>query len=135
MSWLVWSVENRGWRKAGSRGYTTAAHKAAYYSEDEARKIVDRANVGGRLEGITVPAPDPMLVEIDFRKENTIFSGMLKGEICYCGNPAAHVVEQMIPIDDPKPNRQPLRTFLCDDHFREIMGPAAWLSRKANSGQ
>ena len=80
-----------------------------------------------------VPAPNPMLVEIDFRKENTIFSGMLKGEICYCGNPAAHVVEQMIPIDDPKPNRQPLRTFLCDDHFREIMGPAAWLSRKANS--
>jgi hypothetical protein len=74
MSWLVWSVENRGWRKAGSWGYTTAAHKAAYYSEDEARKIVDRANVGGRLEGIMVPAPNPMLVEIDFRKENTIFS-------------------------------------------------------------
>jgi hypothetical protein len=135
MSWLVWSVENRGWRKAGSWGYTTAAHKAAYYSEDEARKIVDRANVGGRLEGIMVPAPNPMLVEIDFRKENTIFSGILKGEICYCGNPAAHVVEQMIPIDDPKPNRQPLRTVLCDDHFVEIMGPAAWLSRKANSGQ
>ena len=79
-----------------------------------------------------VPAPNPMLAEIDFRKENTIFSDMLKGEICHCGYAAAHVVEQMIPIDDPKPNRQPLRTCLCDEHFCEIMGPAAWLSRKAN---
>jgi hypothetical protein len=132
MSWLVWSVENRGWRKAGGSGYTTAVHKAHYYFEDEARKVVNRANGGGRLEGIMVPAPNRMLAEIDFRKENTVLSGMLNGEICHCGDPAAHVVEQMIPIDDPKPNRRPLRTFLCDNHFREIMGPAAWLSRKAN---
>jgi hypothetical protein len=77
-------------------------------------------------------APNRMLAEIDFRTENTFLSGMLNGEICHCGDPAAHVLEQMIPIDDPKPNRRPLRTFLCDNHFRKIMGPAAWLSQKAN---
>jgi hypothetical protein len=33
----------------------------------------------------------------------------------------------MVPIDDRNPRRTPLKTFLCDGHFREIMGPAAWL--------
>jgi hypothetical protein len=127
MHYLIWSVEHRAWWRSRGFGFTTAAHKAGYYSEEEAREIVDRANVGGRLEGIMVPAPNRSLVQMDFRKENTIFSGMLKGEICHCGSSAKHVVEQMVPIDDPKPNRQPLRTFLCDTHFREIMGPAAWL--------
>jgi hypothetical protein len=47
-------------------GLPTAVHKAHYHLEEEARKIVDRSNGGGRLEGIMVPAPNRMLAEIDF---------------------------------------------------------------------
>jgi hypothetical protein len=80
---------------------------------------------GGLLKEIMVPAPTKGIVEIDFKKEYATWSGALAGEICHCGNPAEHMVEEMVPIDDRNPRRTPLKTFLCDDHFREIMAPAA----------
>jgi hypothetical protein len=48
---------------------------------------------GGLLKEIMVPAPTKGVVEIDFKKENTTWSGALAGEICHCGNPVEHMVE------------------------------------------
>jgi hypothetical protein len=33
-------------------------------------------------------------------------------------------VEEVVQDDDPMPGRHPLTTFLCNEHFAEIMGPA-----------
>lgn len=48
-----------------------------------------------------------------------------EGERCHCGLPAEHKVEEVIFPDDPIRIRHPLTTYLCHDHFRRIMGPAA----------
>ncbi len=50
-----------------------------------------------------------------------------QGERCYCGQPAEHKVEEVVFDDDPIPGRHPLTTYLCHQHFREIMGPMAEL--------
>jgi hypothetical protein len=47
------------------------------------------------------------------------------GEKCYCGQPAEHKIEETIFADDPMPHRHELTTYLCHEHFRTIMGPAA----------
>ena len=46
-------------------------------------------------------------------------------EICYCGSPAEHKVEEVIFHDDPLQHRHPLTRYVCHRHFRGIMGPAA----------
>jgi hypothetical protein len=131
MSWLIWSLEHRGWRKPAGWAYTTATNKAGFFTDGEAKEIVDRANravgPGEFLKEIMVPAPAKGIVEMDFKKESTTWSGALAGEICHCGNPVEHMVEEVVPFDDRNPHRTALKTFLCSDHFREIMGPAAWL--------
>lgn len=48
-----------------------------------------------------------------------------EGEKCYCGAPAENKVEETIFLDDPRQPRHPLTTYLCHEHFRQIMGPAA----------
>lgn len=48
-----------------------------------------------------------------------------KGEKCWCGTDAEHKVEEHIFHDDPVPNRHPLTSYVCHEHFRQIMGPAA----------
>ncbi|MHC2399163.1 hypothetical protein ACVMGC_003707 [Bradyrhizobium barranii subsp. barranii] len=50
--------------------------------------------------------------------------GSLEGERCFCGKPAARKVEEVIFADDSQPIRHPLTSYVCDEHFREIMGPA-----------
>jgi hypothetical protein len=131
MNWLIWSLEHRGWRKPADWGFTTATNRAGFFTDVEAKQIVDRANSavkpGEFLKEIMVPAPAKDNVRTDFKKENTLWSGALAGEICHCGEPAEHMLEEMVPLDDRNPYRAPLKAFLCSSHFREIMGPAAWL--------
>jgi hypothetical protein len=50
-------------------------------------------------------------------------------ESCYCGQPAAHKIEEVIQWDDPVKMRHPLTRYVCHRHFVEIMGPAARDSR------
>lgn len=50
-------------------------------------------------------------------------SGTCEGERCRCGAPAQHKVEESVAYDDPFPNRHPLTAYVCDLHFRAIMGP------------
>ena len=50
-------------------------------------------------------------------------SGYCQGEKCYCGDPASHKVEEVIFHDDPLPGRHPLTAYVCDVHFRRLMGP------------
>jgi len=52
-------------------------------------------------------------------------SACCQGERCHCGLAAWHKVEETVFFDDPLPNRHPLTAYLCHEHFREIMGPAA----------
>jgi hypothetical protein len=51
--------------------------------------------------------------------------GCCDGERCFCGWPAEHKVEETVFADDPQPIRHPLTSYLCHQHFLEIMGPAA----------
>src|SRR5262245_53961017 len=51
MSWLIWSLEHRGWRKPAGWGYTTATNKAGFCAEGEAKEIVDRSNSAVRPGG------------------------------------------------------------------------------------
>ncbi|MCP3471351.1 hypothetical protein NLM33_13520 [Bradyrhizobium sp. CCGUVB1N3] len=51
--------------------------------------------------------------------------GSREGERCFCGEPAAHKVEEVVFADDPQPVRHPLTSYVCREHFREIMGPTA----------
>ena len=48
-----------------------------------------------------------------------------QGEKCFCGKPAEHKVEETVFGDDPYPGRHPLTRYVCHEHFRGIMGPAA----------
>ena len=52
-------------------------------------------------------------------------SGCCEGERCRCGNAAEHKVEEVIFYDDPMPHRHPLTSYICHQHFVELMGPAA----------
>jgi len=95
-------------------GYTTAAHRASYYSEDEAREIVDRANIWRPgLRGSWCQRRTRCSPRWTFGKENTILFGHAQGRDLLLRNPAAHVVEQMIPIDEPQVEPSALRTFLA----------------------
>lgn len=51
--------------------------------------------------------------------------GCCEGERCFCGRPAAHKIEETVFADDPQPIRHPLTSYVCHDHFVELMGPAA----------
>lgn len=51
-------------------------------------------------------------------------SKFCKGELCFCGEPAEHKIEELQP-DDPLPFKHPLSSYICHAHFRQIMGPAA----------
>lgn len=55
----------------------------------------------------------------------TYISKYCGGEKCFCGKPAEHKVEETIFDDDPIPNRHPLTSYICHQHFRQIMGRAA----------
>lgn len=59
--WLVWSNEHRAWWKPGRYGYTTLTQRAGFYSEAEARDIVEQANIvlHDPPNEIMVLAPDP----------------------------------------------------------------------------
>jgi hypothetical protein len=57
-------------------------------------------------------------------------SGCCKGELCFCGEAASHKVEETIFFDDPLPQRHPLTAYVCDKHFRHIMGPASTFTDK-----
>lgn len=65
-----------------------------------------------------------------------------RGEHCWCGAPASHKVEETIFFDDPiswintnawieVPSvgrvlaRHPLTSYICHEHFVQIMGPMA----------
>lgn len=48
-------------------------------------------------------------------------SACCKGEKCYCGKPAEHKVEETIFHDDPNSIRHPYTSYICHDHFCEIM--------------
>jgi len=55
-------------------------------------------------------------------------SGCCQGELCGyegCSAPAEHKVGETIFPDDPMPDRHELTSYLCHEHFRKIMGPAA----------
>ena len=55
-------------------------------------------------------------------------SGCCEGEMCSfegCSAPAEHKVEETIFYDDPIQTRHELTAYICHDHFRRIMGPAA----------
>jgi hypothetical protein len=53
-------------------------------------------------------------------------SACCEGERCaICGAPATHKLEEAIFHDDPQPQRHPLTAYVCCEHFRAIMGPAA----------
>ena len=54
----------------------------------------------------------------------TFVSACCKGERCFCGADAQHKVEETIFPDDPHPIRHPLTTYVCHEHFRQLMGPA-----------
>lgn len=47
------------------------------------------------------------------------------GERCWCSNPATHKIEEVVFDDDPVPERHPLTSYVCFEHFRQMMGPAA----------
>ncbi len=47
------------------------------------------------------------------------------GEFCWCGAPAEHKVEETIFADDPVQHRHGLTAYVCHEHFRQMMGPAA----------
>ncbi|MGY8665719.1 hypothetical protein Q3C01_25630 [Bradyrhizobium sp. UFLA05-109] len=47
--------------------------------------------------------------------------GSCDGERCFCGEPAAHKVEEVVFADDPQPIRHPLTSYVCREHFRQIM--------------
>ena len=52
--------------------------------------------------------------------------GCCEGERCMiCDAPAEHKVEETVFADDPQPIRHPLTSYVCHDHFVELMGPAA----------
>jgi hypothetical protein len=67
-------------------------------------------------------------------------SATCQGERCFCGAPAEHKVGEQIPDDDPRfsddwhvahglrlrgaPFHE-LTAYVCHEHFRQIMGPAA----------
>lgn len=53
----------------------------------------------------------------------TFVSKCCKGETCFCGQPAAHKVEETIFPDDPHQRRHPLTAYVCEKHFAQIMGP------------
>lgn len=48
-----------------------------------------------------------------------------RGEHCFCGRAAKHKVEEVIFDDDPMPNRHPLTSYVCHEHFRDMMGVLA----------
>lgn len=56
-----------------------------------------------------------------------------EGEKCFCGQQADHKIEEVIFDDDwsmQNPiammrGRHPLTSYICHEHFRMIMGPAA----------
>ena len=50
------------------------------------------------------------------------------GELCSfegCSAKAKHKVAETIFDDDPIQSRHELTAYICDTHFRQIMGPAA----------
>ncbi len=47
------------------------------------------------------------------------------GELCHCGAPAVRKVGEEIPVDDPHPARHNLTSYVCAEHYIELMGPAA----------
>lgn len=59
-------------------------------------------------------------------KNERLVSRCCEGELCFCGQPAEHKVEETIFDDDPIPHRHPLTRYVCHKHFCEIMGPATF---------
>ncbi len=74
---------------------------------------------------------DPLMtdnseIEEDEQKWHRWISQSCQGETCnMCGAPAAAKVGEEIFEDDPFQMRHNLTAYVCADHFRQIMGPAA----------
>lgn len=62
-------------------------------------------------------------------------SGCCEGEKCFCGKPAEHKVEETIFFDDPHQRRHPFTSYICHEHFVQIMGPAAEQWRRMSASQ
>lgn len=52
-------------------------------------------------------------------------SDCCKGEKCWCGEDAVAKVREHIFFDDPNQNRHEFTAYICEDHFVQLMGPAA----------
>lgn len=48
-----------------------------------------------------------------------------EGQFCFCGKPAVRKVGEEIMRDDPYPVRHNLTSYICGDHYIQLMGPAA----------
>jgi imidazolonepropionase-like amidohydrolase len=46
-----------------------------------------------------------------------------RGEVCWCGRPAAKKVGEEIMFDDPNPARHNLTAYICAAHYALLMGP------------
>ena len=57
------------------------------------------------------------------KSQRAFVSACCDGERCYCGEPAKHKIEETIFFDDPNPGRHPFTSYVCHDHFVQIMGP------------
>ncbi|WP_439398793.1 hypothetical protein ACRQ5Q_15385 [Bradyrhizobium sp. PMVTL-01] len=67
--------------------------------------------------------------------EQPFVSGSCRGEKCFCGADSEHKVEETIFHDDPLPHRHGLTAYLCHEHFRMVMGPAADRRRRVPARQ
>lgn len=50
-------------------------------------------------------------------------SAACQGERCWCGQPAAKKVGEEILFDDPMPRRHNLTSYICGEHYAQLMGP------------
>lgn len=58
-----------------------------------------------------------------FEEHNDFISVCCEGEKCsVCGEPATNKLEESIFPDDPHPNKHPLTTYVCKEHFRMLVG-------------
>ena len=101
------------------------------FTDGEAKDIVNRAKHGqpGRIlkKKSSLPACEGYR-RYGLPKRSADMVGALARKICHCGNQRAYGRGNgTIRRSHRNPRRAPLKTFLCNDHFREIMGPAAWL--------
>jgi hypothetical protein len=50
--WVIWSNEHAAWWKPYERGYTYVFQEAGLYTEDEVKRILEKANIVEYGKGI-----------------------------------------------------------------------------------